>query len=350
MGGRAGRRTVHVVGLGGTIAMRVDGDAGGATPTLTAQGLLDAVPGLADVADVVTHSLRNLPSASLEVADVRAFVREAQRACAAGADGVVASQGTDTLEETAYLVDLLWARPEPIVLTGAMRPADAVGADGPANLESAVRTAASPDARGRGCLVVMNDEVHTARAVRKTHTTSPAAFASPATGPVGRVQEGAVRLPAAGPRRRPVEVADDAAVPAVGLLRAALGADDRMVRWAAATYDGLVVEAMGGGHLPHWWVEPMAEAARRIPVLLASRTGSGAILGQTYAFAGAERGLLAAGLLSAGDLDGLKSRILLTAALMASADRARVAEIVRHHTDTAVSSIETLPYEEEVAR
>ena len=204
-----------------------------------------------------------------------------------------------------------------------------MGADGPANLDAAVRTAACSEARERGAMVVMNDEVHAARAVRKTHTTSPSAFASPATGPVGRVQEGVVRLPAAPARQEPLEIPDDAAVPAVGLLRASLGADDRMVRWAATRYDGIVVEAMGGGHLPHWWVESLAEAARRVPVVLSSRTGNGAVLRQTYAFDGAERGLLAAGMMDAGDLDGLKARLLLTLALMAATDSVRATEIFR---------------------
>ena len=127
-----------------------------------------------------------VPSASLTFAQLTALAREAADTCSAGtADAVVVVQGTDTLEESAYLLDLLWDRPEPLVLTGAMRNPTLAGADGPANLLAAVSVAADPLFRELGALVVLADEVHSARTVQKVHTTRPHAFGSPDRGPTG---------------------------------------------------------------------------------------------------------------------------------------------------------------------
>ncbi len=153
---------VVVCGLGGTIAMTAaPGD--GVAPTLSAGDLVAAVPGLAalglelDLVDVA-----RLPSASLRPADIVALSRRISGLLAAGADGVVVTQGTDTLEECAYLLDLLHERPEPVVVTGAMRPPAVAGADGPANLLAALTVAADPGARGHGVLVAFADEIHAA--------------------------------------------------------------------------------------------------------------------------------------------------------------------------------------------
>ena len=120
-----------------------------------------------------------------------------------GAHGVVVTQGTDTMEETAFLVDCLWDDDAPFVFTGAMRNPTLPGADGPANLTAAIRTAAVDAARGRGAMVVFNDEIHAARFVRKTHSTSPAAFRSPDAGPIGHVVEGVPRFLTDVSRRSP---------------------------------------------------------------------------------------------------------------------------------------------------
>lgn len=313
------RPRVAVRSLGGTIAMARAGD-GGANPALDGNALVASVPGLREVASVTASTLANVPSASLDLEVLLSSLGEIQGACEDGADGVVVTTGTDTLEEVAYLYDLLWPRPEPLVVTGAMRTADAAGADGPANLLAAVTVAADPHARDRGCLVVMNDEVHAAHTVQKTHTSSPAAFRSPATGPLGRVQEGRVLLAPRTPRPPVVALRQVTRIPKVALLRIALGDDTVLLSRAVDAYDGLVVEAFGGGHVPAWWAEPLLDAARRIPVVLASRTGSGPLLSSTYGFVGSERQLLSGGLLSAGCLDGLKARVLLSVALMNGAD------------------------------
>ena len=165
---------------------------GGVVTRLTGADLMAAVPGLTAPLDV--RDVRSIPSAGLTFADLLDVLSIASDAVRAGAEGVVVTQGTDTLEETAYLLDLLWPHRQPIVVTGAMRNPSLAGIDGPANLLAAVRVAASPLAHDLGALVVLNDEIHLAARVRKTHSTSTATFQSPDTGPVGVIVEGSVRL------------------------------------------------------------------------------------------------------------------------------------------------------------
>lgn len=314
------RPRVAVMSLGGTIAMTRGGAPSGAAPTADADALVASVPGLGDVAEVTAASLLNIPSASLDFEILLGSLQDLDSACDDGADGVVVTTGTDTLEEVAYLYHLLWRRPEPLVVTGAMRAADAAGADGPGNLLAAVTVAGDPHARERGCLVVMNDEVHAAQSVQKTDTASTAAFRSPGSGPLGRVHEGRVLLAPRTPRHLGLELQQVTHIPRVALLRVALGDDTVLLARAMEAYDGLVVEALGGGHVPAWWAEPLLDAARRLPVVLASRTGCGPLLSKTYGFVGSESQLLEGGAISAGSLNGLKARVLLSVALMTGAD------------------------------
>ena len=311
---------VAVRSLGGTIAMTTSANGSGAAPSLGADALITAIPELAGVATVDARTVLTIPGASLDIPQLLALHAELEQACVDGADGSVVIQGTDTLEESAYLLDLLWTRPEPLVITGAMRTADTVGADGPANLLAAVTVAVSPDSVRRGCLLVMSDEIHHARSVRKLHTANVGAFGSPSTGPAGVVHEGHVIFHAPpGVRKAPL-VPRTTEGARVAIVRVALGGDTVLLDAAVESYDGIVVEALGGGHVPFWWFEPLLKAAARMPVILASRTGNGPLLESTYDFPGSEKRLLAGGLISAGSLDGLKARILLTLVLMTATD------------------------------
>jgi L-asparaginase len=153
------------------------------------------VPGLADTGITVSvHDFRRLPGASVTFEDLIALTAAAGHADDDGAVGVVVTQGTGTIEETAFALDLLWHSEAPLVVTGAMRNPTLAGADGPANLLAAIRVAAALSTRDMGCLVVLHDEIHAARWVRKTHSTSPGAFRSPDTGPVGLMVEGSPRI------------------------------------------------------------------------------------------------------------------------------------------------------------
>ncbi len=236
-----------------------------------------------------------------------------------GADGVVLTHGTNTLEETAWLLHLTVATDAPIVLTGAMRPASALSGDGPLNLVEAVRVAASPAARGLGVLVVMDDTVHGARDVAKTNTLRVDAFASPMTGPLGRVDgDGRVVIssrPARGAALRGAYAGVDLhALPRVDVVASHQGADGALVDAAvAAGARGIVSAATGDGYPTPQQVEALERAsAAGVAIVQSTRVGSGRVPPLPA--------LLGRGWIPADDLGPWKARILLRLALAAGED------------------------------
>ncbi|WP_415950742.1 asparaginase [Streptomyces sp. KLOTTS4A1] len=322
------RGTITLLTLGGTIAMSGNPVAG-VVPRLTGAELTAAVPALADH-PLDVRDAHAVPSANLTFAQLFAVAEEASQAVQAGAAGVVITQGTDTLEETSYLLDLIWPHPEPLVLTGAMRNPTLAGADGPANLLAAVRVAASPEARDLGALLVFNDEIHAPRWARKTHSTSTATFASPNTGPLGHIIEGTPRLLTRPPRLPALPSAAEASAMARVALHTVTLDDDAAhlphLRHLPETHQGLVLAAYGVGHVPAALAPVLGELTTHIPVILTSRTGAGSTLASTYASPGSESDLLNRGLTNAGLLDPYKSRILLRLLLSTGADRDRISE------------------------
>ena len=318
------RPTIALVATGGTIASVPDAHSKGAVPTLTVEDLVASVPGLGDHADITCVQHAQKPSVELDFPDLTALIATCLQAVEAGASGVVITQGTDTIEETSYALDLLWDRPEPIAVTGAMRNPSLAGSDGPANLLAAVQVAANPSARDRGVLVVLNDEIHTARDVIKTHTSSISAFRSWRTGPIGTVDEGEPHFHTSTFRRPGID-APLGSIPRIALVTAVLGDGMSYVQalpdWG---YEGVVIEAFGGGHLRSEGMPVMRELVQRIPVVLASRTGAGTVLSRTYAFPGSETELLQVGLISAGSLHPLKARVLLTMLIASGADQTAI--------------------------
>lgn len=318
---------VLVLALGGTIAT-ARSEGGGLVPGLSGEALVAGVPALAQLADIEARTFRQLPSPHLGFDDVEALAREIAAARSQGVHGVVVTQGTDTIEETAFALDLiLQAGDMPVVVTGAMRNPTLPGADGPANLLAAVQTCVSPQGRGLGCLVVMNDGIHAARFVRKTHTSSTATFSSPATGPIGWVVEQSVRIPLLPRPVPPLALAAQPRAVRVPLVPVAMGDDETVVEAiAGAPIDGMVVMGAGGGHVTEAAARALERAAARMPVVLASRCGAGEILSGTYGFAGGEIDLQRRGLLRAGWLDAVKARVLLTLLLRhGDARRERIA-------------------------
>jgi L-asparaginase len=315
-------REVTVLAAGGTIGMR-PGEDGGAVPRLDADGLLEAVPALAGVTGLRARTISTRPSVQLTAAEALDIARAAAAEADAGR-GVVVTHGTDTLEEVALLCDLLYAGEAPIVFTGAMRHASALGADGPANLFDAVVVAGASGAEGLGVLVVFAGTVHAARAVRKADSTAPAAFDSPRLGPIGRVQEGRAWMARRLERFPPVPVASLDAT--VHIVPAALGADGSLVDAAVESgADGLVGVVLGAGHTPPPFLAALKRAAAGVPVVVTVRPERGSILRGTYAFEGAERDLRAGPLICAAALSPAAARIKLLACLGAGYARGAIA-------------------------
>ena len=324
MTGTLGQPRVAVFTLGGTIAMQA-APGKGAAPALSASDLLAAVPGLSDTdIELTLRDVANKPGASLSFSDVFGLADAVSAALGDGLAGAVVIQGTDTIEETAYLLDLLVASDAPVVVTGAMRNPSLAGPDGPANILAAIRVAASDHARELGCLVVMNDQIHAARWVAKTHTASPAAFVSPGFGPLGHLAEGQVHIPVRFRDRSPVFRPVPGRKVRVGLVTIALGDDDVLIDAVADHVDGLVVAAFGAGHVPANTVTSLSKLAARMPVVLSSRTGAGQVHHHTYGFPGSETDLLGRGLISAEYLAPLKARLLLHLLIATGADNTRI--------------------------
>lgn len=324
---------VVVLSLGGTISS-TDAGGSGVEPTLTGEALVADVPQISEVAEVSAEAFRQAASGELALDDLIELSAEIERRVEAGAAGAVVTQGTDTIEETAFTLDLLSDHDAPVVVTGAMRNPTLPGADGPANLLAAVQVAASEAARGLSALVVMNDEIHAARYAQKTHTQNPATFRSPLTGPLGWVSEGHVRIANRPTGRHRIAVPADTEDKPVALFTATLGDDGRMLgKLRELGYEGLVVEALGGGHVPSVMVEPLEALAGEVPVVLASRTGSGEVLRSTYGFPGSETDLLERGLIPAGMLDGPKARLLLSLLLRSGVGK----EEIRQRFDSWIS-------------
>jgi L-asparaginase len=312
-----------VIGLGGTIAMT----GSPARPARSAEELVAAVPGLDDVAAVTVEQPANVPGAHLEPAQMAGAVAAAAAAVDDGSAGAVILQGTDTIEETADLAALVWDREAPLVVTGAMRPGGAAGADGPGNMLDAVALAACADARGAGALVAFDGLVHHGAHAIKAHTWRTGAFWSPA--PLGEVREGVPHLPAAG-RRRPVATPEAAAAASldayVPVVTAAAGMDSRpldALRDQGA--DALVILALGAGHVPAAMLPGVDRAlAAGLAVAVCARPPFGGTLERTYGFEGSETDLAERGALLAGAASAWKARIRLLLALGLDLDPASV--------------------------
>jgi L-asparaginase len=317
-------RRVAILTTGGTIAMQYDAEAGGAIPALGAGELTAALP--PGLPQLEVEEVVRLPSAHFQL-DTLCAIRERVAALVAepGVEGVVVTHGTDTLEETACLLDLTVGGEKPVVLTGAMRAASDVGYEGYANLLAAVRVAAAPPARGLGAVVVLNDEVHAARHVTKMHTLSKATFQSPGWGPVGRVEGDAVVVER-WPERRVLPWCG--LEPNVLLLKLTVGMGADLLEDALARgVGGIVIEALGGGRVPPWWLPAIEQAwAQEVPVVIASRCPAGRVW-DAYGFPGSYHTLADLGCLFAEGLNGQKARIKLMVVLAAARTINEVVEL-----------------------
>ncbi len=323
---------VTVIATGGTIAS-TRGEDGRVTATLRGAQLLDALPPMELDVEVVDLPVAGSWNLTTELA--ASVLTEARRALEAGSDGVVITHGTDVLEETAWLAELMVRphRSEPVVLTASMRHASEFAGDGPRNLHDALRVAAAPAAVGRGALVCANGELHHARWVTKTHATAVATFESPGRGPVGEVGEGSVAFIASSPATPPAcEQPPSGRVP---ILSSHWDADPELVDWYLdGRADGIVVEATGAGNVNRGLVPGLLTAlARGLPVVVATRCARGAAT-PVYGGVGGFATLHDAGAVSAHGLGAGKARLALQMAIGNAAPGQRsalVEDLVRSH-------------------
>jgi len=304
--------SVVVVSTGGTIAMRPDPETGKLVPAVSGEELVDLLD-WPDAPPLELDDFAHVPSfdvhGALALALARRVVDHAERG-----RSVVVTHGTDTMEETAYLVDLLLpGGAAPVVLTGAQRGSEQRDADGPRNLKDAITVAGSSEARGRGALIVFAGEVHAAREARKVHTSALRAFGSPGYGPLGHVDAGSVRF-ARSPDRMPHLSAPDE-LASVDLIRLYAGSDGRFLRAAVeAGTRGIVLEGTGRGNANDQVVASVRDAvAAGVAVAVCSRCVGGRV--EPVYGRGGGRDLADAGALFAGDLAGPKVRVLLQVAL-----------------------------------
>lgn len=302
---------LSMIFTGGTIAMKQDPGRGGIVPALKGRDIIRQVPGLSGLCSIELLDFGQYPGPHMTprlMLDLSKLVRKCLRK--PGVAGAVVTHGTDTLEETAYLLDLTVGSGKPVVVAGAMKDCTELGWDGPANLLGAARTALAPEARGKGVLVFLNDRINSASEVTKTNTESFETFASPELGPLGWVDRDRVAF-----YRQPLfreSYRAERIEPAVDLIKTAAGMDDRLIRHSVDSgARGLVIEGMGRGNVPPAVVPGIAHAlAKSIPVVLCSRCIGGRVLDE-YAYEGGGRQLRRMGVILGGHLPGHKARIKL---------------------------------------
>jgi L-asparaginase len=315
--------TVAVLSTGGTIASRTDPAKGGYVPALSAEDLIAAVPAIKKVAQIQAQQISNISSSDMTPQVwLQLSTRINDLLSRADIAGAVVTHGTNTLEETAYFLDLTVTSSKPVVLVGAQRPASDPDSDGPRNLLDAVRVATSPEAIGKGVMVVMNGQINAARDVTKTNTSQVETFRSLEFGALGVVDVEAVRFYRS-PLRRQTVLADSRTVlPRVEIGSTYAGADGRSIRSLIrdGDVDGIVVTGLGLGGVPGAVFDAIQEARMKgMPVVVGTRVPTGRIF-PLSATKGSAMSLKAIGCVLADNLSPQKARILLMLALMHTRD------------------------------
>jgi L-asparaginase len=311
---------VVVLATGGTIASRYDPEAGALRAALTGQQIVEAVPGLADLARVDVEQIANVNSWDMTPAIWRELeLRVNDLLSESDVAGVVITHGTDTLEETAFFLDLTVQSDKPVVLVGAQRSAMEPDSDGPRNMLNAVRVAVSPESVGKGVLVVMNGQINAARDVTKTNTLDPETFQTLSFGLLGVADVEKVRFYRSPTRRQTIPLRPEDRLPTVEIVTEYAGSDGRVIRALLdqGTVEGLVVAGVGLGHVSSGSVAAIREArARGIPVVTSTRV----LTGRVVPLYSNNIELLDAGVVLADNLSPQKARVLLMLAMTRTAD------------------------------
>lgn len=319
---------VKLIATGGTIAMKIDPVKKAPVPAISGEDLIATVPEIAKVAKIEVLNLSNVPSGYMDpprwIELQKAVIEALARPEVAG---VIVSHGTDTLEETAYFLDLTVPSEKPIVLIGAQRNASEKDFDGPRNLLNAARICVSPDAKGKGSMIALNNQINAAREVTKTHTSDVETFKSGDFGFLGNVDEDRVIFYRAPIRRQYIPLKMER-LPYVEIIPMYGGADGKLVKAAVtAGAKGLVIQALGWGNVNIPMYEAIKEVtAKGIPVVISTRVPNGRVL-PIYGYQGGGRTLKEAGAIFADSLSPQKARLLLMLELQTTSNAEEIQKL-----------------------
>lgn len=320
---------VALIFTGGTISMRIDEGNHSVIPGLTAKDIMSNLWNSEQYSDLEIIEFSEVPSPSitprmmLELSTIihNLFIRE-------DVDGAVVVHGTDTMEETAFFLDLVIDSPKPVVVTGSMKSSSELGFDGINNLVSSILVCRSPKSMNKGTFIVMNDQINAASEVTKTNTLTLDTFKSIEFGPLGIVDNKEVIFYRAVNYSKK-HILTDKIVPNVHLIKVCSGMDSTLLNYLVDTIhaDGIVLEALGRGNVPPMMLDGIKNAIRHeIPVIICSRCPSGRVL-DTYGYLGGGKNLTDSGCILSKSLNGQKSRIMLMLALSVSNDRLYLKEL-----------------------
>lgn len=325
------KNKVAIIFTGGTISMKIDPRIHAAIPALTSEEIISMVTNIENFSEIEVINYANIPSPHITpsmMMEIANLVK--QTITRDDITGVIVTHGTDTLEETAYLLDLIIKTDKPIVIVGAMRNSSELGYDGSSNLSAALCTAISNRARNKGVLVVMNNEVNAASEVTKTNTLSLDTFKSPEFGPLGIVDNDEVIF-----YRDMVShqfINTDIIEEKVALIKSVPGMEsDILDFYINSGYKGIVIEALGRGNLPPQMVPGIKRAINQnIPVVMVSRCPTGRVL-DSYGYEGGGKHLRELGVIFGGNLPGQKIRIKLMLALGLTKNMDKIKEIIEQN-------------------
>lgn len=320
-------KNILVVFTGGTFSMKIDNETGAAVPHFSGDELLPLIPGIKDVANVDVYDFGKYPGPHMTPERMFLLSQKINEYLATGKyDGVVVTHGTDTLEETSYLLDLTLESKVPVVVTGSMKNSSEPDWDGPRNLLDSIHICLNPNSQGMGVFVCLNGEINAASEVTKTHTDNLETFHSLDFGALGFVQNGRVvfnRLP-----RKLENIRTRKVISNVDLIKCYAGMDEKFFKFSADSgVVGIVVEAMGVGNVPPEAFKGIEYAVKKnIPVVLVSRCPAGETL-DIYGYPGAGKWLHKLGVIFADYLNGQKARIKLMLALGMTEDQSALRKL-----------------------
>lgn len=311
---------IAIIFTGGTISMKIDPRIHAAIPALSSEEIMAMVTNIEKFSEIEIINFSNLPSPHItpkKMMELSILVNEVIKRD--DITGVVVTHGTDTLEETAYLLDLTVNSEKPVIVVGAMRNSSELGYDGSSNLSAAICTGISENARNKGVLVVMNNEVNAASEVTKTNTLALDTFKSPEFGPLGIVDNDEVLFYRDIVNRQFIDT--DTIEEKVGLLKTGPGMGSDIIDFYINNdYKGIVIEALGRGNIPPEMVHGVEKAIEKnIPLVMVSRCPTGRVL-DTYGYEGAGRHLRDLGVIFGKNLPGQKARIKLMLILSITKD------------------------------